>query len=122
MKKLPKEAKLTPQVGNKTRHTDDYENEIEAGKHNVKSPYPLVYDHEDNDSKELEQYEFDHWDYRNKDGKWQECGAGDSISDLINNSARQPITSMQRGVRLVTKIENRYSFISVSQRCRKMVR
>ena len=25
MKKLPKEAKLTPQVGNKTRHTDDYE-------------------------------------------------------------------------------------------------
>ena len=80
MKKLPKESKLTPQVGNKTRHTDDYENEIEAGKHNVKSPYPLVYDHEDNDSKELEQYEFDHWDYRNKDGKWQECGAGDSIS------------------------------------------
>ena len=71
MKKLPKEAKLTPQVENKTRHTDDYENEIEAGKHNVKSPYPLVYDHEDNDSKELEQYEFDHWDYRNKDGKWQ---------------------------------------------------
>ena len=55
MKKLPKESKLTPQVGNKTRHTDDYENEIEAGKHNVKSPYPLVYDHEDNDSKELEQ-------------------------------------------------------------------
>ena len=48
---------MTPQVGNKTRHTDDYENEIEAGKHNVKSPYPLVYDHEDNDSKELEQYE-----------------------------------------------------------------
>ena len=92
MKKLPKEAKLTPQVENKTRHTDDYENEIEAGKHNVKSPYPLVYDHEDNDSKELEQYEFDHWDYRNKDGKWQECGAGDSISDLINNNARQPIT------------------------------
>ena len=92
MKKLPKESKLTPQVGNKTRHTDDYENEIEAGKHNVKSPYPLVYDHEDNDSKELEQYEFDHWDYRNKDGKWQECGAGDSISDLINNNARQPIT------------------------------
>ena len=79
MKKLPKEAKLTPQVENKTRHTDDYENEIEAGKHNVKSPYPLVYDHEDNDSKELEQYEFDHWDYRNKDGKWQEGGAGDSI-------------------------------------------
>ena len=38
MKKLPKEAKLTPQVENKTRHTDDYENEIEAGKHNVKSP------------------------------------------------------------------------------------
>ena len=92
MKKLPKESKLTPQVGNKTRHTDDYENEIEAGKHNVKSPYPLVYDHEDNDSKELEQYEFDHWDYRNKDGKWQECGAGDPISDLINNNARQPIT------------------------------
>lgn len=92
MKKLPKESKLTPQVGNKTRHTDDYENEIEAGKHNVKSPYPLVYDHEDNDSKELEQYEFDHWDYRDKDGKWQECGAGDSISDLINNNARQPIT------------------------------
>ena len=51
MKKLPKESKLTPQVGNKTRHTDDYENEIEAGKHNVKSPYPLVYDHEDNDAK-----------------------------------------------------------------------
>ena len=92
MKKLPKESKLTPQVENKTRHTDDYENELEAGKHNVKSPYPLVYDHEDNDSKELEQYEFDHWDYRNKDGKWQECGAGDSISDLINNNARQPIT------------------------------
>ena len=92
MKKLPKESKLTPQVGNKTRHTDDYENETEAGRHNVKSPYPLVYDHEDNDSKELEQYEFDHWDYRNKDGKWQECDAGDSISDLINNNARQPIT------------------------------
>ena len=92
MKKLPKEAKLTPQVGNKTRHTDDYANELEAGKHNVKSPYPLVYDHEDNDSKELEQYEFDHWDYRNKDGKWQECNAGDSISDLINKNARQPIT------------------------------
>ena len=92
MKKLPKEAKLTPQVENKTRHTDDYKDKIEASKHNVKSPYPLVYDHEDNDSKELEQYEFDHWDYRNKDGKWQECGAGDSISDLINNNARQPIT------------------------------
>ena len=92
MKKLPKEAKLTPQVGNKTRHTDDYKDETEARRHNVKSPYPLVYDHEDNDSKELEQYEFDHWDYRNKDGKWQECGAGDSISDLINNNARQPIT------------------------------
>ena len=92
MKKLPKESKLTPQVENKTRHTDDYENEIEAGKHNVKSPYPLVYDHEDNDSKELEQYEFDHWDYRNKDGKWKECYAGDSISELINNSdVRRPI-------------------------------
>ena len=41
MKKLPKESKLTPQVENKTRHTDDYENEIEAGKHNVKSPLIL---------------------------------------------------------------------------------
>lgn len=92
MKKLPKEAKLTPQVGNKTRHTDDYKDKIEASNHNVKSPYPLVYDHEDNDSKELEQYEFDHWDYRDKDGKWKECDAGDSISELINNSdVRRPI-------------------------------
>ena len=39
-----------------------------------------------------DRYEFDHWDYRNKDGKWQKCGAGDSVSDLINNNARQPIT------------------------------
>ena len=91
MKKLPKEAKLTPQVGNKTRHTDDYPSEEDAASHVIKSPYPLVYDHEDNDSKELEQYEFDHWDYRNQDGKWQECNAGDNLSEILND-ARRPIT------------------------------
>ena len=90
MKKLPKEAKLTPQIGNKTRHTDDYKNEQDAANHMIKSPYPLSYDHEDNDSKELEQYEFDHWDYRDKDGKWQECDAGIKFAEILNE-ARQPI-------------------------------
>ena len=91
MKKLPKEAKLTPQVGNKTRHTEDYANVEEASNHIIKAPYPLVYDHEDNDSKELEQYEFDHWDYRDKKGKWQECDSGILLSEIIND-AKRPIT------------------------------
>ena len=57
----------------------------------IKAPYPLVYDHEDNDSKELEQYEFDHWDYRDKKGKWQECDSGILLSEIIND-AKRPIT------------------------------
>ena len=93
MKKLPKESKLTPQVGNKTRHTDDISVDV-ANDYIIKSPYPLVYDHEDNDSKELEQYEFDHWDYRDKDGHWRECDPGITLNTIRDseNGVKEPIT------------------------------
>ena len=87
MKKLPKEEKLTPQVGNKTRFTEDIPNS-EAAKYIVKSPYPLTYDHEDNNSKELEQYEFDHWDYKDQDGHWKECDSGSELSAIINDTQK----------------------------------
>lgn len=90
MKKLPKEAKLTPQVGNKTRFTEDIPEGQDEEEYKVKSPYPLTYDHEDNDSKELEQYEFDHWDYRDSKGRWQECDAGAKLSEIRKN-AQEPI-------------------------------
>lgn len=50
----------------------------------------MTYDHEDNDSKELEQYEFDHWDYRDSKGRWQECDAGAKLSEIRKN-AQKPI-------------------------------
>ena len=87
MKKMPKEAKLTPQVGNKTRFTEDIPEEG-AANYIVKSPYPLTYDHEDNNSKELEQYEFDHWDYKDEKGRWRECDSGSQLSDIINTTPR----------------------------------
>lgn len=89
MKKLPKEAKLTPQVGNKTRFTEDIP-EAEAPTYKIKSPYPLTYDHEDNDSKELEQYQFDHWDYKDAGGHWKECYSEIELSQIIN-STQKPI-------------------------------
>lgn len=87
MKKFPKEAKLMPQVGNKTRFTEDIP-EGQASTYKIKSPYPLTYDHEDNDSKELEQYEFDHWDYRDGKGHWQECDSGIELLQIINDAQR----------------------------------
>lgn len=87
MKKLPKEEKLTPQVGNKTRFTEDILEE-EAAKYIIKSPYPLTYDHEDNNSKELEQYEFDHWDYKDDQGRWQEINSETELSKIINDTQR----------------------------------
>ncbi|WP_461809886.1 Cna B-type domain-containing protein [Faecalimonas sp.] len=89
MKKLPKEAKLTPMVGNKTRFTEDIPEE-NAPTYKIKSPYPLTYDHEDNNSKELEQYEFDHWDYRDHDGHWQECYSEIELSQIMND-VQKPI-------------------------------
>ncbi len=95
MKKLPKEAKLTPQIGNKTRYIEDItlgEGAEPGFKYKIKEPYPLSYDHEDNDSKELEQYEFDHWDYRGKKrGEWLECDSGTELSKIYNE-AKKPIT------------------------------
>lgn len=87
MKKMPKEPKMTPQVGNKTRFIEDIP-EDEKGTYKIKSPYPLIYDHEDNDSKELEQYEFDHWDYRDGKGRWQECYSGMELAEIINDTQK----------------------------------
>lgn len=90
MKKFPKEAKLTPQVGNKTRFSEDIP-ENKQGTYTIKSPYPLTYDHEDNDSKELEMYEFDHWDYRDSKGHWRECDSGTLLSAEVLNDSQKPI-------------------------------
>ena len=87
MKKMPKEEKMTPQVQNKTRFIEDIPVE-EALDYKIKSPYPLTYDHEDNDSKELEQYEFDHWDYKNASGRWEECDAAINLSDIYKDTQR----------------------------------
>ena len=81
---------MTPQVGNKTRFTEDIPEGQDEEEYKIKSPYPLTYDHEDNDSKELEQYEFDHWDYRDSKGRWQECDAGAKLSEIRKN-AQEPI-------------------------------
>ncbi|MGI6017745.1 MAG: SpaA isopeptide-forming pilin-related protein [Marvinbryantia sp.] len=87
MKKLPKEAKLTPQVGNKTRFIEDIPTDV-APSYKIKSPYPLTYDHEDNNSKELEQYVFDHWDYKDSSGHWQECYSETELSTIINDTQK----------------------------------
>ena len=86
MKKLPKEAKLTPQVGNKTRFSEDIPAD-DIGVYEIRAPYPLTYDHEDNNSKELEMYEFDHWDYKDANGRWKKCDAGEL---LVNVEERPP--------------------------------
>lgn len=87
MKKMPKEAKMTPQVQNKTRFIEDIP-VGEVSNYKIKSPYPLTYDHEDNNSKELEQYEFDHWDYKNASGRWKECDAEINLSDIYKDTQR----------------------------------
>lgn len=89
MKQRPKEEKLTPQIKNKTRFIEDIAIE-KAPLYKIKAPYPLEYDHEDNNSKELEQYQFDHWDYRDDKGHWKECDANIELSEILNNT-KKPI-------------------------------